>query len=336
MSLTPENTIKTIAVMGGGSWATALAKILLRNCKSIVWYMRRDDRIQEFKESGHNPAYLSDAEFDVERIHFTSDINEAVRMADTVLLAMPSPYFLAHMQKITEPLHDKTVISAIKGIVPEVNMTIAQYMVEKYGVAPDRVMVVGGPCHAEEVALDRTSYITVGCTDLERCELLSSYLSARTIHTIVSNDVQGIEFAAVLKNVYAIMSGIIQGMKVGDNFNAMLVSNAVREMERFLNAVDPRPRNICDSVYLGDLLVTSYSKFSRNHNFGSMIGNGYRVKAAIMEMDQTAEGYYGTKCIHEINEKYGVDMPILENLYSILYDNLTARRAVSRIATRLS
>lgn len=215
-------------------------------------------------------------------------------------------------------------------------MTIAQYMVEKYGVAPDRVMVVGGPCHAEEVALDRTSYITVGCTDLERCELLSSYLSSRTIHTIVSNDVQGIEFAAVLKNVYAIMSGIIQGMKVGDNFNAMLVSNAVREMERFLNAVDPRPRNICDSVYLGDLLVTSYSKFSRNHNFGSMIGNGYRVKAAIMEMDQTAEGYYGTKCIHEINEKYGVDMPILENLYSILYDNLTARRAVSRIATRLS
>ena len=336
MPLTPENTINTIAVMGGGSWATALAKILLRNCKSIVWYMRREDRIQEFRESGHNPAYLSDVEFDVDRIYFTPDINEAVRLADTVLLAMPSPYFLAHMQKITEPLNNKTVISAIKGIVPEANMTIAEYMVHKYGVEPDRMMVIGGPCHAEEVAMDRVSYITIGCTDQARCDLLSKYISSRSIHAITSDDVQGIEFAAVLKNVYAIVSGIVQGMKMGDNFTAMLVSNAVREMERFLDAVEHRPRNICDSVYLGDLLVTSYSKFSRNHNFGSMIGNGYRVKAAFMEMDQTAEGYYGTKCIHEINEKYGVEMPILDNLYAILYEHLPPRRALSRIATQLS
>lgn len=336
MALTDETAMRTVAVMGGGSWATALAKMLLRNCRHIVWYMRRDDRIQEFRECGHNPAYLTDVEFDVNRIHFTSDINEAVRMADTLLMATPSPYFLSHMEKITEPLADKTIVSAIKGIVPEVNLTIADYMVGKYGVAPDRVLVIGGPCHAEEVALDRISYLTIGCADPERAEAFGKMIGSHSVRTIISLDVQGIEYAAVLKNVYAIVAGIIHGMKGGDNFTAMLVSNAVREMERFIDAVDPRPRNICDSVYLGDLLVTAYSKFSRNHNFGSMIGKGYSVKATRMEMEQTAEGYFGTKCIHEINEKYGVDMPILDGLYSILYEGVMPRRAISRIAIHLT
>lgn len=325
-----------IAVMGGGSWATALAKMLLRNCTSIVWYMRRDDRIQEFRECGHNPAYLSDVEFDVNRIRFTSDINEAVRLADTLLLAMPSPYFLAHMAKITEPLSGKTVISAIKGIVPEANLTVAEYMEKRYGVNPARMLVIGGPCHAEEVALDRTSYLTIGCLDPTLAEHFGRCVGSHSVHTIFSLDVQGIEYAAVLKNVYAIVAGIIHGMKGGDNFTAMMVSNAIREMERFIDAVDPRPRNICDSVYLGDLLVTAYSKFSRNHNFGSMIGKGYSVKAATMEMEQTAEGYYGTKCIHEINEQYGVDMPILDALHGILYEGLMPRRAISRISMRLT
>ncbi len=331
-----EHPIQTIAVMGGGSWATALAKMLLRNCRHIVWYMRRDDRIQEFKECGHNPAYLSDVEFDVNRIHFTSDINEAVRAADTLLLAMPSPYFLDHMSKITEPLNNKTVVSAIKGIVPEVNCTIADYMVEQYGVERDRVLVIGGPCHAEEVALDRVSYLTIGCSVPARATEFGHCIGSHSVRSIISLDVIGIEFAAVLKNVYAIVAGIIHGIKGGDNFTAMLVSNAVREMERFIDAIDPRPRNICDSVYLGDLLVTSYSKFSRNHNFGSMIGKGYSIKAARMEMEQTAEGYYATKCVHEINEKYGVDMPILDGLYSILYEGVMPRRAISRIAIRLT
>lgn len=328
--------IGTIAVMGGGSWATALAKIMLRNCRTIVWYMRRDDRIAEFRECGHNPAYLSDVEFDVSRITFTSDINEAVRLADSLLLAMPSPYFLSHMQKITEPLNDKTVISAIKGIVPEANQTVAEYMVKKYGVDPRRMIVIGGPCHAEEVALDRISYLTIGCEDLAYAEALGRCMVSHSLRTILSTDVQGIEFAAVLKNVYAIVSGIIHGMKGGDNFTAMTVSNAIRELERFVYAVDARERNICDSVYLGDVLVTSFSKFSRNHNFGAMIGKGYSVKAALMEMEQTAEGYYGTRCIYEINKKYGVDMPILDGLYSILYEGQAPRRALARIATTLT
>lgn len=331
-----DPTIGTVAVMGGGSWATALAKILLRNCRTIVWYMRRDDRIAEFRECGHNPAYLSDVEFDVNRIHFTSDINEAVRMADTILLAMPSPYFLSHMAKITEQLSGKTVISAIKGIVPEVNKTVAEYMVEHYGVDKNRMLVIGGPCHAEEIALDRVSYLTIGCADEACAEALSRCMTSHSLRTIISPDVQGIEYAAVLKNVYAIVAGIIHGMKGGDNFTAMMVSNAIREMERFIDAVDFRPRNICDSVYLGDLLVTSYSKFSRNHNFGSMIGKGYSVLAARMEMEQTAEGYYGTKCIHEINEEYRVEMPILDGLYAILYEGQMPRRAMARIATTLT
>jgi glycerol-3-phosphate dehydrogenase (NAD(P)+) len=331
-----ETRPRTIAVMGGGSWATALAKLLLRNCESIVWYMRRDDRIADFKESGHNPTYLSDVEFDVNRIHFTSDINEAVRLADAVLFAMPSPYFKSHMAKITEPLHGHTVISAIKGVVPEDNVTVADYMVSRYGVPADHVLVIGGPCHAEEIALDRTSYLTIGCSDIDRAEWLAGCLRSHNLHASTSTDVEGIEYAAVLKNVYALVAGVIHGMKIGDNFTAVLVSNAVREMERFINAAAPRQRNICDSVYLGDLLVTSYSKFSRNHNFGSMIGRGYSIKAAIMEMEQTAEGYFGTKCIHEINEKLAVDMPILDCIYSILYQGVMPRRAISRMATRFN
>lgn len=336
MQPTSSPSIGTIAVMGGGSWATALAKMMLRNCNRIVWYMRRDDRIAEFKERGHNPAYLTDVEFDVEKIHFTSDINEAVREADTLLLAMPSPYFKAHAAKITESLADKSVISAIKGIVPEDNMTVAEYMIQHYGVSRDRMMVIGGPCHAEEVALDRVSYLTVGCADIAMAEAAAKCLSSHSVRTIISLDVEGIEYAAVLKNVYAIAAGILHGMKAGDNFTAMTVSNAIREMERFIDAVDSRPRNICDSVYLGDLLVTAYSKFSRNHNFGSMIGKGYSVTAARMEMEQTAEGYYGTKCIYEINRRYGVDMPILNAVYSILYDGQHPRRAIAKMAMHLT
>lgn len=321
-----------IAVMGGGSWATALAKLLLQNCDSIIWYMRRDDRIADFKRLGHNPAYLTDCAFDVGRINFSSDINAVCEQADTLLLVMPSPYFKSHVDKITVDISDKSVVSAVKGIVPDVNEIISHYMTGRFGIADDQMLVVSGPCHAEEVALGRPSYLTVGCHDVFHSQQFAKCLAGPCLHTIVSSDVDGIEYAAVLKNVYAIAAGIIHGIKSGDNFQAMLVCNAIREMERFVDTVCPRPRQICDSVYLGDLLVTSYSRFSRNHNFGSMIGRGYSVKAARMEMEQTAEGYYGTKCIHEINQQYGVEMPILEGVYDILYRGASPQdtlRAVS-------
>ena len=261
--------------MGGGSWATALAKLLLQNCDSILWYMRRDDRIDDFKRLGHNPAYLTDCVFDTSRIHFSSDINAVCEAADTLLLVMPSPYFKAHVDKITVDISSKYVVSAVKGIVPDCNEIISHYMTGRFGIAPDRLLVVSGPCHAEEVALGRPSYLTVGCRDVFHASQFATCLSGPALHTITSSDVDGIEYAAVLKNVYAIASGMIHGLKSGDNFQAMLVCNAIREMERFVDTVCPRPRQICDSVYLGDLLVTSYSRFSRNHNFGSMIGRGY-------------------------------------------------------------
>lgn len=314
--------------MGGGSWATALAKLLLRNCDSILWYMRRDDRIDDFKRLGHNPAYLTDVQFDVSRIEFSNDINYVCSKADTLLLVMPSPYFKTHINKIQVDISDKYIVSAVKGIVPGDNEIISDFMVHRFGVNKDKIIVVAGPCHAEEVALDRPSFLTVGCHDINNAEEFGNRLAASNTRTITSSDVEGIEYAAVLKNVYSIAAGIIHGMKGGDNFLAMLVSNAIREMERFIDEVCPRPRCICDSVYLGDLLVTAYSRFSRNHNFGSIIGKGYSVSTARMEMEQTAEGYYGTKCIKEINKKYCIEMPILDAVYDILYRHANAERSI--------
>lgn len=322
--------------MGGGSWATALAKLLMRNCDTIHWYMRRDDRIEEFKRLRHNPAYLTDVVFDVDRINFSSDINEICRTCDTLVLAFPSPYFKDHINKITENISAKSIVSAIKGIVPDDNVLVTDYMHSRFNVDKDNMMVISGPCHAEEVALDRISYLTIGGQNESLAESFARCIASKNSHTILSTDVDGIEYAAVLKNVYAIAAGIIHGMRRGDNFLAMLVSNAIREMERFVDAVCPHPRQICDSVYLGDLLVTAYSKFSRNHNFGSMIGNGYSVLAARMEMDQTAEGYYGTKCIYDINTRYQVDMPILNCVYDILYRRVSPSRSLSALTEHLT
>ena len=226
--------------MGGGSWATALAKLLLQNCDTITWYMRRDDRIEDFKHLRHNPAYLTDVVFDIDRINFSSDINDVCSVADTLLFVTPSPYFLSHVNKIKTDISGKSVVSAVKGIVPESNELISDYMVNHFGVSRDRVLVVSGPCHAEEVALDRPSYLTVGCADVHLASLFASVLESKRSHAITSTDVEGIEYGAVLKNVYAIAAGIIHGMKIGDNMTAILISNAIREMERFLSEVAPR------------------------------------------------------------------------------------------------
>ena len=326
-----------IAVMGGGSWATALAKLLLANGGSILWYMRRQDRIDDFLQTGHNPVYLSDVVFDTSRIEFTADINYACMHADTLVVATPSPYIKEHLKKITVNLSNHYLVSAVKGIVPDENLLVSEYMQHQFSIKPDCRVVIGGPCHAEEVALARLSYLNIGCTHLPTAEAFAERLKSRRMRTIASSDVDGIEYAAVLKNVYAIAAGMIHGLKSGDNFLAMMVSNAVKETERFVDVVAPHPgRNIADSVYLGDILVTCYSRFSRNHNFGSMIGKGYSVKAAKMEMEMVAEGYYGTKCIYEINRRYGVDMPILNEMYAALYEGKPAARAIAAIAEKLS
>ena len=309
-----------IAIMGGGSWATALAKIVLSTQERINWYMRRDDQIQDFLQTGHNPSYLSAVEFDINRINFYSDINRTIEESDTLIFATPSPFLKQHLKKVTTSLENKFIVSAIKGIVPDENMLVADYSSEYYHVPINHIAVIGGPCHAEEIALERLSYITLACPDIDYAYQLSPVFKNQYLRNYCCKDVTGIEYASVLKNVYAIVAGICHGMKYGDNFLAVFICNAIEEMRNFLYAVHGLERDITDSVYLGDLLVTAYSRFSRNRTFGTMIGKGYSVKTAQLEMEMIAEGYYGTKCIHEINEKYQVNMPILDALYAILYE----------------
>lgn len=309
-----------IAIMGGGSWATALAKIVLSTQERINWYMRRDDQIQDFLQTGHNPSYLSAVEFDINRINFYSDINRTIEESDMLIFATPSPFLKQHLKKVTTSLEDKFIVSAIKGIVPDENMLVADYFSEYYHVPINHIAVIGGPCHAEEIALERLSYITLACPDIDYAYQLSPVFKNQYLRNYCCKDVTGIEYASVLKNVYAIVAGICHGMKYGDNFLAVFICNAIEEMRNFLYAVHGLERDITDSVYLGDLLVTAYSRFSRNRTFGTMIGKGYSVKTAQLEMEMIAEGYYGTKCIHEINEKYQVNMPILDALYAILYE----------------
>ena len=312
-----------IAVMGGGSWATAIAKIVLSKTETINWYMRRDDRIADFKRLGHNPAYLTSVKFDVKRINFSSNINDTVKESDTLIFVTPSPYLKSHLKKLKTKIKDKFIISAIKGIVPDENLIVSEYFTEEYKVPPENIAVIAGPCHAEEVALERLSYLTFACPDTNKAKVVAERFASSYIKTSVSNDVVGIEYGSVLKNVYAIAAGICNGLKYGDNFQAVLMSNAVQEMNRFLTTVHPLDRNVYDSAYLGDLLVTGYSNFSRNRTFGTMIGKGYSVKSAQIEMEMIAEGYYGTKCIKEINRHYHVNMPILDAVYNILYERIS-------------
>jgi glycerol-3-phosphate dehydrogenase (NAD(P)+) len=308
-----------IAVCGGGSWATAIAKILLSTQENINWYMRRQDQIDEFMRVSKNPSYLTGLKFDTERIHFTSKINDIVKESDTLIFATPSPFLKMHLKKLRQSLKGKTIITAIKGIVPDENLIVTDYFHQFYDVPRENLVVLAGPCHAEEVAMERLSYLTIACSNREKARKLACVFSNNYIKTSTTDDVVGIEYASVLKNVYAIASGICHGLKYGDNFQAVLISNAVQEMQRFCNAVHPLHRSIDESAYLGDLLVTGYSKFSRNRTFGTMIGKGYSVKTAQLEMEMIAEGYYGAKCVREINENYHVNMPIMEVVYNVLY-----------------
>lgn len=317
-----------IAILGGGTWATALAKIMLNHEKHINWYMRRPEQIQDFKKTGHNPSYLSTVEFNLDRISFYSDITQVVEDSDTLILAVPSPFLKSHLDKLKIKISDKFIISAIKGIIPPENLLVTDYLTQFYDIPVENMAIVGGPCHAEEIALERLTYPTIACPDIEKARTIAGIFNNRFVRASVSNDVSGIELAAVLKNVYAIASGICHGLKYGDNFQAVLVSNAISEMERFVDIVSPIERRIQDSAYLGDLLVTCYSSFSRNRTFGSMIGKGYSVKAAQIEMEMIAEGYYGTKCIKEMNEKYNVNIPIADLVYRVLYENASAREGV--------
>ncbi len=329
-----EKSLK-IAVLGGGSWATAIVKMLVESMDEVGWYMRSIYAIEHIKRNDHNPNYLSSVEFDVKKLKLSNDINEIVDYADVCIFAIPSAFLHSELQSLTIPLSNKRVVSAIKGIVPETGLIVGEYFNEHHGVSMDDIGILTGPCHAEEVALERLSYLTVAFADEEKAKQLASYFENDYINCKISDDIIGTEYAAVLKNIYAIAAGIAHGLGYGDNFQSVLMSNAIREMKRFIKKVHKMKRNINDSAYLGDLLVTGYSIFSRNRLFGNMLGKGYTVRSAQLEMSMVAEGYYATKSAYEINQNHGAKTPILNAVYEILYENKNPKKIFKKLADKL-
>ena len=332
-----ENTEYRIGVIGGGSWATALVKILCENSTSINWWNRNAESIAFIEKHGRNPRYLSGAELDVERLNMSTNLELIVEQSDILIMAIPSAFIFEELKQVnTSVFKNKKMISAIKGIIPEENKLPAVYFNENLNIPFENIGIVCGPCHAEEVAMERLSYLTVAFPNTEVAGFIVSKLTCRYIKAIVSDDVLGTEVSAVLKNVFAVASGICAGLGYGDNFQAVLVSNAIREIRNFVDKIKPQHRDINSSAYLGDLMVTAYSTFSRNRNFGSMIGKGYSVKAAHVEMDMVAEGYYAVKGIIEMNKKYDVDLPITKAVYNICYEKISPRIEMKILSEKLT
>ncbi|MDD2286009.1 MAG: NAD(P)H-dependent glycerol-3-phosphate dehydrogenase [Paludibacter sp.] len=324
-----------IAILGGGSWATAIAKILLNNVSEINWYMRRQEQIDEFIRLSKNPSYLTGVKFDTDHIRFTNNINHLVATSDILVFATPSPFLKQHLRKLRRRIDKKIIVSAIKGIVPDENLIVTDFFEQVYNVPKENIAVLAGPCHAEEVALERLSYLTLASASRDKAKMLAQLFATSFVKTSTSEDVMGMEYSSVMKNIYSIAAGICHGLKYGDNFQSVLISNAIQEINRFCNATNPLYRDISQSAYLGDLLVTAYSKFSRNRLFGTMIGKGYSVKTAQIEMEMIAEGYYATKCIYEINQKYKVDMPIVDTVYEILYNRASPLLKIRELTDKL-
>lgn len=326
-----------IAVLGGGSWGTAIVKILSSKNEKVNWWVRSAETASYIQKYRHNPNYLSSVDFDPGKISVSADLHYVISESDVLVIAIPSAFLKETLRKISgKDLKNKIIFSAIKGIVPEHNLIIAEFLNQIYEVPIENIGIIAGPSHAEEVAMEKLSYLTIASQNQESAEFLANKLSCRYIKATVSDDIYGTEYAAVLKNVIAIASGICHGLGYGDNFISVLISNGIGEIKRFVDAVHPITRDIKDSAYLGDLLVTAYSQFSRNRTFGNMIGKGYSVKSAQMEMNMVAEGYYGVKCIHEINKQYKINMPITEAVYHILYEQTSPVTEMRKLSDKLS
>jgi len=326
---------KKIAVLGGGSWATAIVKMLSENLETIGWYMRNEQAIEHIKENDHNPNYLQSADVYARQLDLSSDINYTVENYDILIFAIPSAFLTSELKKLETSLEYKIIFSAIKGIVPETGFIIGEHFNRKFNVPIENIGVITGPCHAEEVAMERLSYLTIACKDEAKAEYIEKSLQSWYIKTKISDDIVGTEYAAMLKNIYAVAAGIAHGLGYGDNFQAVLMSNAIREMKRFIKKVHKMKRNINNSAYLGDLLVTGYSLFSRNRQFGNMVGKGYTVRSAQMEMSMIAEGYYATKSAFKMKEENGATTPIIDTVYSILYENKSPQKEFKKLTDTL-
>ena len=334
--MTINNKLK-VAVVGGGSWATALVKLFCNNLSTVGWWMRNEEAIEHILQFKHNPRYLQSIEFDTTKLHLSANLIETIENAEIIIIATPSAFLTALFKDLPEGLlSNKIVFSAVKGIVPEFNAIPARFIHKSFATPYNNIGIICGPCHAEEVALERLSYLTIACENNLIAKEMSELLNCRYIKTTLSDDLFGTEFSAILKNVYALCSGISAGLGYGDNFQAVLIANSLQEIERFIDVVSPVHRDTKTSAYLGDLLVTSYSNFSRNRTFGHMIGKGYSVKNAQLEMNMIAEGYYATKCLIEINKKFQVEMPILDAVYEILYKNANPALEIKKLSNKLS
>ncbi|NNF86079.1 MAG: glycerol-3-phosphate dehydrogenase [Winogradskyella sp.] len=325
------------AVFGAGSWATAIVKMLCENQDQVGWYMRSVYTKEHLIKEKHNPSYLSSVEFNTNQLMLSNDINEIANFGDVLIFVIPSAFMHSELEKLTVDISKKTIVSAVKGIMPESGLLVGEHFHDIYNIPFENIAVIAGPCHAEEVALERLSYLTISCADPVKAQKIANDLSSHYIKTKISDDIIGTEYAVMLKNIYAIAAGIAHGLGYGDNFQSVLMSNAIREMKRFIKKMHKMKRNINNSAYLGDLLVTGYSVFSRNRMFGNMIGKGYTVKSAQMEMNMIAEGYYATKSAHELNKKNKkkTRLPIINAVYAILYEGKDPKSTFKKLTEQL-
>lgn len=322
-------------MIGYGSWATALVHTLLANRQNIWWNIRNPEVLESVRTEGRNAKYLNDIEFDKEFINATSDINEVIRNSDIIIIASPSAYLKDLLKDLTEPIDGKFVLSATKGIIPDDYKTITEFFHETYGLSYEQLGIISGPSHAEEVSRNRLSYLTVATTDEDNGREIGARFNTQNIRIRYSKDIYGIEYAGILKNIYALAGGLAAGLGYGDNFRAVLAAASAREMTRFIQESYPFERDTMESAYLGDLLVTVYSSFSRNRRLGQLIGHGCTVRSALNEMTMIAEGYFAAKCIKHINEKHNVSMPIADMVYDVLYRKANPRRRMTELATQL-
>ena len=326
-------------ILGSGSWATALAKILTDNGNTIQWWVRNDSMVRHILSRHHNPNYLSSVYFDTRQLSLSNDLQQVIDASDHLVVAIPSAYVHQTLQQASrESMHEKNIISAVKGIIPEFNLLLNDYSRKEFGTSPENYFTIMGPCHAEEIAAEKLSYLTFSGTNEVKTEAIADCFKTAYCNTVVNSDVYGVQFAAILKNIYALGAGIAHGLEYGDNFLSVFIANCADEMAGFLRKVGIRnvevgihtladhrkSPNYAASVYLGDLLVTCYSLFSRNRTFGNMIGKGYSVKSAQLEMNMVAEGYYACKCIHAINIELNAEIPIAETIYKILWEQVPA------------
>ncbi len=323
------------AVIGYGSWATAIVKMLCEKAEQVGWHITNPEVREGIQSEGSNPKYLRDVEFDASKLFISDDINTIVDKFDIIILATPSAYLKDILAPLNCPLEDKIIVSAIKGIIAGEYLTVIEFINKKYGVPFSQLGIITGPSHAEEVALGHLSYLTVVCPNIERAHVIGSKIECKYIMVSYSTDLYGVEYASVLKNIYAIAVGIAIGLGYGDNFIAVLIANSAREMTHFLKEGYPDKRNTRESAYLGDLLVTCYSNYSRNRRLGLLMGKGFTIKSALNEMTMVSEGYFAADCIRIVNEKHQIAMPIANMVYDILYRGAKARKSMQLLTKEL-